>query len=56
MTSLPHYCQCYSMVVKVPSSGVKRLNYSTPLNQTLLAEVREKLEDGDDIISIVGFK
>ncbi len=50
---------CSSLAVKLPTEGVKRLNYSTPLNQTLLADIKEMLEQGDNrnhVILIVGLK
>lgn len=56
-------CVCvyvYRLVVKLPSSGIHRLNYTVPLNATLLTEIKEKLENGqyyqNHVISIVGFQ
>ena len=44
--------------MKLPSEGVKRLNYSTPLNQTLLADIKDMLEnvDHNHVILIMGLK
>ncbi len=57
-----HKLYCFdsnrSLAVKLPSTGINRLNYSTSLNLTILTELKEMLEDSnpDHVIVITGLK